>query len=46
MQSEKAPEVVALVQPKSIDNGFRKIPKVNNEPHIISVIRNEAAAMI
>jgi hypothetical protein len=39
--SENAPEVSALVHPKSPDKGLKKTPKVNNVPH--SVIRTRKA---
>jgi hypothetical protein len=44
--SEKAPEVTALVQPNSVDNGLKKTPNVKNIPHINNIIKKAATTTI
>ena len=46
MQSEKAPEVIVLVQPKSADNGLKKIPNEKNVPWVTIRIRQATITMI
>ena len=43
--SEKAPDVMALVQPNSLSNGFKKTPKVANIPCPISIMRKASTTM-
>jgi hypothetical protein len=44
--SEKAPEVMAVVQPNSLSSGLRKTPKVLYIPHDITIIKKLAITMI
>ncbi len=39
---EKAPEVIALVQPNSFKTALKNIPKVLYAPHDIAIIKKEA----
>jgi hypothetical protein len=46
MESEKAPEVTALVQPNSVSIGLKKTPKVEDIPQLINMIRKAATTII
>jgi hypothetical protein len=44
-ESEKAPEVKALVQPNSVNIGLKKIPNESYTPYIVIIITKAAATM-
>jgi hypothetical protein len=46
LEREKAPAVMALVQPNSSDSGLKKTPKVKLVPALISKMQKAAIAII
>jgi len=45
-ESEKAPEVKALVQPNSVNTGLKKIPNVLYTPYIDIIIKKAATTIM
>jgi hypothetical protein len=45
-ESEKAPEVMALVQPNSSNIGLKKTPKTKYKPHETTMIKKAPATTI
>jgi hypothetical protein len=46
IESDKAPEVSALVQPNSVSIGLKKTPKAERVPYITTMINRVAATTI
>jgi len=46
MESEGAPEIVALDQPNSVSNGLKKTPKVYVAPFAAAIMKKVATTMI
>jgi len=46
IDSDKEPEVRALVQPNSVSNGLKKIPKVERVPYAATMAHKAAATTI
>ena len=45
IEIEKAPEVIALVHPKSVSNEFKKTPKAVRAPKLVNKIRKASKPM-